>query len=218
MTRSGRIIADLEAWLGSEAPSSWGEAGFLTASGMPLHRDIQQHLDELSTYLDVLQQVEPREISIEIGLYRGGTHFAWRQLFSEVVSIDSDYWACCKAMLEFPGTGSKVIYGDSPSPETIAVLQTVLALRPADHLFIDGNHDANSVRADFLAYSPLVRKDGVIGFHDSHLSWGGVSTFLSDLARGDVPGWPPTPIHDINYYSGEYATGISYVYKTPESP
>jgi predicted O-methyltransferase YrrM len=36
----------------------------------------------------------------------------------------------------------------------------------ADFLFIDADHTAKGVRADYSLYSPLVRKGGIIAFHD----------------------------------------------------
>jgi len=35
-----------------------------------------------------------------------------------------------------------------------------------DALFIDGDHSEEGVAADFEMYGPLVRKGGIIGFHD----------------------------------------------------
>ena len=35
-----------------------------------------------------------------------------------------------------------------------------------DFLFIDADHTAQGVRADYRLYSPLVRKGGMIAFHD----------------------------------------------------
>ena len=37
---------------------------------------------------------------------------------------------------------------------------------PADFLFIDADHTESGVRSDYGMYSPLVRKGGMIGFHD----------------------------------------------------
>jgi predicted O-methyltransferase YrrM len=35
-----------------------------------------------------------------------------------------------------------------------------------DFLFIDGDHSYEGVKKDFEMYSPLVRKGGIIAFHD----------------------------------------------------
>jgi hypothetical protein len=48
-------------------------------------------------------------------------------------------------------------------------------------LFIDGDHTYEGVRRDFEMYSPLVRKGGIIAFHDIYPgpeeSVGGVPKF-----------------------------------------
>ena len=181
---------------------------------MPNHRDLQQHLDELAVYIDTaLDNLQPRDVCVEIGLYRGGTHFVWCQLFGEVISIDNDYWACCKALLEFAQVSSKVLYGDSRSGGTVAVLGEILGGRPIDHLFIDASHHYEAVRWDFTCYQSFVRSGGVIGLHDAHREGTGVGRFLRELEVGSVEGWPASFVHDISYYEGEYSTGIAYVYK-----
>lgn len=42
----------------------------------------------------------------------------------------------------------------------------VLWNRPIDLLFIDANHDLKHVRQDIKKYTPLVKKGGVVLFHD----------------------------------------------------
>lgn len=48
-----------------------------------------------------------------------------------------------------------------------------------DFLFIDAGHDYKNVKADWEAWSPLVRDTGTIAFHDSHES--DVSKVLSEI-------------------------------------
>jgi predicted O-methyltransferase YrrM len=43
-----------------------------------------------------------------------------------------------------------------------------------DVLFIDGEHDYNSVHGDLKTYGPLVRRGGIILFHDVELEGSGV--------------------------------------------
>jgi len=42
----------------------------------------------------------------------------------------------------------------------------MLADRPLDVLFIDGDHSYGGVKADWEMYGPLVAPDGLIAFHD----------------------------------------------------
>jgi predicted O-methyltransferase YrrM len=41
---------------------------------------------------------------------------------------------------------------------------------PIDMLFIDGNHELESVRQDFLQWSPFVKPGGIVAFHDTYFS------------------------------------------------
>ena len=45
-------------------------------------------------------------------------------------------------------------------------MKALLAGRQIDFLFIDGDHTYEGVKQDFQMYSPLVRKGGVVAFHD----------------------------------------------------
>jgi predicted O-methyltransferase YrrM len=45
-------------------------------------------------------------------------------------------------------------------------LKSRLADQPVDFLFIDGDHTYAGVKQDFEMYSPLVRKGGLVAFHD----------------------------------------------------
>lgn len=56
------------------------------------------------------------------------------------------------------------ILGDCHAPETLAKLKEMLAGRTIDLLFIDADHDYQSVRQDYETFSPLAR--GLIAFHD----------------------------------------------------
>lgn len=46
-------------------------------------------------------------------------------------------------------------------------------------LFIDASHDYDSVKADFLSWSPKLHNDGILAFHDSYAP--GVSKFLGEI-------------------------------------
>jgi predicted O-methyltransferase YrrM len=55
---------------------------------------------------------------------------------------------------------------DSHKEETVRKLKDILGGGMIDLLFIDGDHRYEGVRKDFEMYSPLVRKGGIIAFHD----------------------------------------------------
>lgn len=52
---------------------------------------------------------------------------------------------------------------------------------PIDILFIDGSHEYNDVKADFEAFYPHVKKNGIIAFHDIKGKWDGVIKFWNEV-------------------------------------
>jgi glycosyltransferase involved in cell wall biosynthesis len=53
--------------------------------------------------------------------------------------------------------------------------------KPIDILHIDGNHTLEAVREDFESWSPHVKPDGIILFHDTHVEEFGVKDFFASL-------------------------------------
>lgn len=47
-----------------------------------------------------------------------------------------------------------------------------------DFCYIDASHDLKSVKKDFKAYYPKVKKGGIIGGHDFGMPWDGVIFFV----------------------------------------
>ena len=68
--------------------------------------------------------------------------------------------------LPLPGQTLHIIRGDSHNPRTVELTKKYLHGNPADFLFIDADHTETGVRSDYGMYSPLVRKGGMIAFHD----------------------------------------------------
>lgn len=116
---------------------------------------------ELAEFLSLLIDSDP-QIIVEIGVHVGGTLYAWEQIAPRVVGID---WAPDGPHLVKLGD-SMVILGDSHDVNTVAVLRECLGRRRIDCLFIDGDHTYDGVRQDYEMYSPLVRRGGLIAFHD----------------------------------------------------
>ncbi len=52
-------------------------------------------------------------------------------------------------------------------------------------VFLDASHDLENVRADILAWQPLVAPGGILAGHDLRDSWPGVRQAVEEL----VPGW-----------------------------
>ncbi len=59
-----------------------------------------------------------------------------------------------------------LIRADSHDAETLETVKEILGCRKVDFLFIDGDHTYEGVKMDFEMYGPLVRKGGIIAFHD----------------------------------------------------
>jgi predicted O-methyltransferase YrrM len=134
--------------------------------------------DEILELLKLLKTREPKNI-IEIGTARGGTLF----LFSRVTTDDANI-VSIDLMSEKSGGGYPkwkatlyrsfalqdqqihLLNEDSHEKATRIKVEKILAGEKVDFIFIDGDHSYNGVKRDFELYSPLVRKDGIIAFHD----------------------------------------------------
>jgi predicted O-methyltransferase YrrM len=68
-----------------------------------------------------------------------------------------------RLVLSYKSNGKiRLIQGDSHDKETLKKVSD----RKYDLLFIDGDHSFEGVKKDFEMYSPLVRKGGLVAFHD----------------------------------------------------
>jgi predicted O-methyltransferase YrrM len=68
--------------------------------------------------------------------------------------------------LVLPGQKLSLIRKDSHDLKTLKIVKEILGGKKLDFLFIDGDHTYKGVKMDFEMYSPLVRKGGIIAFHD----------------------------------------------------
>lgn len=119
--------------------------------------------------------VQPRTV-VEIGSLYGGTLWAWLQVpgVRSVTSVDLllDYEPMRPGLVEarkqWQGWSNRlhIVEGDSHAPETVRAVSDRTGAR-IDFLFIDGDHTYEGVSADFAAWSPLVRRGGLVAFHDT---------------------------------------------------
>jgi predicted O-methyltransferase YrrM len=134
--------------------------------------------EEILELLKLLKTREPKNI-IEIGTARGGTLF----LFSRVAADDASIISI-DLMSEKSGGGYPkwkaplyrsfalkdqqihLLNEDSHEEATRRKAEEILEGEKVDFIFIDGDHSYNGVKRDFELYSPLVRKGGIIAFHD----------------------------------------------------
>ncbi len=141
-------------------------------------RGAKQKTREFAALVSLLR---PRNLTVvvEIGTLHGGTLWTWCQLATPdalIVSIDlpggsfgGGYANAMSDTLRGYARGKQsivLIRDDSHAETTREALNNALGGREIDLLFIDGDHTHDGVKLDFDMYSPLVRSEGVIAFHD----------------------------------------------------
>lgn len=218
------ILFELDKWI-----SDKGSGGFIKTKYDPYYAvnhnhlneelGIQQNREELNIFIDVLLKSDTKKC-LEIGLgFFGSTHFLWRHIYDKVITIEKNF----ERIREF-GRNTKKFYGDwilndgrsqffvGYSNDEKIIADVYSKVEDLDFLFIDGNHSYESVLCDFLLYYPLVKKGGIIGFHDTALSEDniGVPQLIAEIKTGKYTNGQRINVIDIveNKWSG-----ISYFYK-----
>ena len=127
---------------------------------------IQQKEEEWRFFLNMLNDTEERyDYILEIGAFWGGSAEVFANFCKKMISVDIDP----PKFHDYTITGCdeyKYIQGNSHLKETLKKVKKELDKNKIDVLFIDGDHLYESVKKDFNAYLPLVKKGGIIGFHD----------------------------------------------------
>ena len=129
-----------------------------------------QNAQEHDAFIAILRQEQAHSYLV-IGAMHGCS--LWKvamalSLPARIVAIDSMIdrpeaklsLDTCIIELRQRGYYAHFIWGDSADP---AVIDQARKLGPYDALFIDGNHSAPCVLADWLNYGPLAR---IVAFHD----------------------------------------------------
>jgi len=219
-----KIFSELDRWI-----SDKGNMGYIENTYNPyfsvdnnfLNEEfaIQQAKEEITEFVDILLNTKTTNC-LEIGLgHYGSTHFLWRQIYDKVITIEKNF----ERIREF-GRNTKKYYGEwilddgrsqffvGYSNDEKVIADVYSKVGEIDFLFIDGNHSYESVLCDFLLYYPLVKKGGIIGFHDTALSEDnlGVPQLIAEIRTGKYTNGQRIDIKDIveNKWSG-----ISYFYK-----
>jgi cephalosporin hydroxylase len=144
-------------------------------SGIGLYKSIRPYQvhQEISALFDIVKKMKPRVVC-EIGSDKGGTLYLWSKVIPDdgmLIGIDLPRLyrkSLNRFTRRFVKEGQRIhfIRQDSHSLECFNRLKTVLNGKKIDFLFIDGDHSYEGVKQDFQLYSPLVRKGGIVGFHD----------------------------------------------------
>jgi predicted O-methyltransferase YrrM len=138
--------------------------------------------NEILSFLEFAKTEQP-EIVCEIGTADGGTNFLLSQALPSVsLMLGVDLYVKRKFQLRYFSRKSQrlcFIDGSSYVPRTIRKVKSALGDRKLDLLFVDGDHNYDGVKQDFLNYRYLVRDGGIIAFHDiipDHFSRYGIRT------------------------------------------
>src|SRR5579863_3385188 len=129
---------------------------------------------ELLAWAHEVESIRPKT-AMEIGTFLGGTLFLLCRLSdpdARLVTLDLHRGNLGgirkKIYYSFLSKRQRlhIVEGDSHSDRTLSVISEKLGPQKLDFLFIDGDHRYEGVKRDFEMYSPLVRKGGVVAFHD----------------------------------------------------
>ncbi len=134
--------------------------------------------EEFIVLMEILQKRKPKYV-LEIGTAGGGSLFMLSQVIEDdaiLISIDLPHGQFGGGYPEnritlynsFAKTSQKIILirKDSHSLESLKSVKMILKENNLDFLFIDGDHSYEGVKKDFELYAPLVKKNGLIAFHD----------------------------------------------------
>ena len=156
-------------------PKAVVDFSFRAAGGLIYPGQVRSEFVQLTA---LIQKNKPRVV-VEIGTANGGTLSAWCAVAdpqATIISLDLPggihgggyaYWrTLIYRQFAQPGQKLRLLRADSHQPTSLAELKKILPPAGVDFLFIDGDHTYEGVKADFEMYSPLVRKGGLIAFHD----------------------------------------------------
>jgi predicted O-methyltransferase YrrM len=134
--------------------------------------------EEITDLLALVRKVHPKKM-LEIGTALGGTLYLFAKVADSdavIVTIDLPSGAfgggypIWKIPLyrSFAKRQQKIVLirGDSHSSDSLRQLKNILDHGELDFLFIDGDHRYEGVRRDYEMYGQLIRRGGLIAFHD----------------------------------------------------
>lgn len=143
------------------------------------------HRDELA-WLCELAQIAPDGTGVEIGVYCGASLIAWSLLRAgRGAAIGIDNWS-----YQNPEVDKFVVKGNEHNGLQVANLKTVCernlknagvaaqlfdgdSIEISKHIpdklafvFIDGDHTSPAIDRDIEYWTPKIRRDGIVAFHD----------------------------------------------------
>lgn len=156
--------------------------------------------EELTELLEITKTHQP-EYLLEIGTASGGTLFSFSRTASPhatLISVDlpGGKFGAGYPIWRIPYYKSfaskhqkiRLLRRSSHDQNTLKLVKGYLNGAQLDMLFIDGDHTYEGVKTDFQLYSSLVRKGGLVAFHDicqgSFEMSGEVNKFWDEIKLG----------------------------------
>ena len=154
--------------------------------------------NEIKSLLKVLEKINPTTV-LEIGTASGGTLFLLCRVASPtamIISIDMsqgpfgghsfpEWKTSFYKSFAKQNQSLQLIRSNSHLEETVNYVKKILGEKQLDFLLIDGDHSYEGVKQDYMMYSPLVSKYGMIVLHDitsgPENKVGGVSKFWTEI-------------------------------------
>ncbi|HEU03682.1 MAG TPA: hypothetical protein ENH95_00935, partial [Nitrosopumilus sp.] len=183
-----------------------------------------QKKEEIKTLLKILKKY-PSKNFLEIGTASGGTFFLLTKIAdpkANIISIDLPQGAFGGELYpnsnmsiyeSFANAKQKIhlIRSNSHEKSTLEKTKRILNSKKLDFLLIDGDHTYKGVKKDFEMYRGLVRKEGIIAFHDINKgpkkNVGEVIKFWKKI-KSEYPSF-----EIIDFHSGE-GYGLGFILNT----
>jgi predicted O-methyltransferase YrrM len=154
---------------------------------------------EIRALLRLLAKKKPKFV-LEIGSQKGGTLFLFSKVSKQdalIISIDlpGGFYGGGYPIWKIPLYKSfalsyqkiMLVRENSHFLPTRQLIETILGGHELDFLFVDADHSYEGVKLDFQMYSSLVRKGGLIAFHDicknPSQEGGDVNRFWNEIKR-----------------------------------
>ena len=148
-------------------------------AGRAVHKkDATQKITELSPFISFIRKRKLQTI-VEIGTAKGGTLYVWCSIAQPdalIISIDMPggpfgggyTFNDMKKFRTYKRIKQSLFFlrADSHKQTTKKRLMNILNGKKIDFLFIDGDHSYRGVKRDFHLYASLVKRNGLIAFHD----------------------------------------------------
>ncbi len=142
---------------------------------------LSQDINEFTALCKKVNEIKPQVI-MEIGVQQGGSLQAWLNIAKSLVIgidiVDNVKWSKLTFNIDL-----HFIRNNSNSEQSKEEVLNILKFhnhKSIDFLFIDGDHTYEGVKKDYELYSPLVRRGGIIAFHDTHVRHG-VQQYWNEL-------------------------------------